>query len=173
MSEDIVMKYCAFLRGINVGGVKLKSTEQKEWFEKLGFVDVSTVLATGNIIFSSPLDIEEVKTQLENLPVKAFVKRAEQVEKALTQQPLTPKDEHHIYIFIAEWDFAKQARVEFESVEHDPSEQVAIVEDLFYWQVEKGKTLDTPFSKILGKKKYKEEFTSRNINTLEKIVKKL
>ncbi|MCL2858815.1 MAG: hypothetical protein FWF42_03895, partial [Streptococcaceae bacterium] len=76
-------------------------------------------------------------------------------------------------IFIAESDFAKQARVEFESVEHDPSEQVAIVEDLFYWQVEKGKTLDTPFSKILGKKKYKEEFTSRNINTLEKIVKKL
>ena len=47
------MRYCAFLRGINVGGTKLKMADLKKEFEAAGFTDVITVLATGNVIFSS------------------------------------------------------------------------------------------------------------------------
>ena len=47
------MRYCAFLRGINVGGTKLNMADLKTEFEAAGFTGVITVLATGNVIFSS------------------------------------------------------------------------------------------------------------------------
>ncbi|WP_435525892.1 hypothetical protein [Chryseobacterium indoltheticum] len=40
-----------------------------------------------------------------------------------------------------------------------------IVNNIFYWQVSKGNTLDSNFGKVLGKKSLKDQFTSRNINT--------
>lgn len=48
-------KYCAFLRGINVGGNTLvKMEELRKAFESLGFRDVKTVLASGNVLFGAP-----------------------------------------------------------------------------------------------------------------------
>jgi hypothetical protein len=47
------------------------------------------------------------------------------------------------------------------------------VNNIFYWQVPKGNTLDSTFGKILGRKSLKDQFTSRNINTFEKIIKKM
>ena len=48
-------KYVAFLRGINVGGHKPVSMERlKKAFESLGFRNVKTLLATGNVLFEAP-----------------------------------------------------------------------------------------------------------------------
>lgn len=47
------MKYCAFLRGVNVKGTNMKMAEVCEVFKKAGMVEVSSVLASGNIIFAS------------------------------------------------------------------------------------------------------------------------
>ena len=45
-------KYVALLRGINVGGHKpIKMEELKKTFELLGFQNVKTLLASGNVIF--------------------------------------------------------------------------------------------------------------------------
>jgi uncharacterized protein (DUF1697 family) len=47
-------QYCAFLRGINVGGhVLIKMEELRKTFESLGYKNVKTVLASGNVIFES------------------------------------------------------------------------------------------------------------------------
>ena len=51
-------------------------------------------------------------------------------------------------------------------------EEVQCINDIIYWKVKKGSTLDSDFGKLLGVKKFKNLFTSRNINTLEKISKK-
>jgi len=48
-------RYCAFLRGINVGGHTLiRMDELREAFESLGFKGVKTVLASGNVVFQAP-----------------------------------------------------------------------------------------------------------------------
>jgi uncharacterized protein (DUF1697 family) len=48
-------KYAAFLRGINVGGNKQVPMERlKKTFESLGFKNVKTLLATGNVLFEAP-----------------------------------------------------------------------------------------------------------------------
>ena len=45
----------AFLRGINVGGhKKISMAALKEAFESLGFKNVMTVLASGNVVFEAP-----------------------------------------------------------------------------------------------------------------------
>jgi len=41
-----------------------------------------------------------------------------------------------------------------------------------FWQVEKGKTLDTPFSKKIARAEFRDHLTTRNINTLDKILAK-
>jgi len=48
------MEYVAFLRGINVGGHRpVKMAELEAAFRSLGFQNVRTVLASGNVIFES------------------------------------------------------------------------------------------------------------------------
>ena len=48
------IRYVALLRGINVGGHRMiKKDELQAIFEGCGFSDVRTVLASGNVVFSS------------------------------------------------------------------------------------------------------------------------
>jgi uncharacterized protein (DUF1697 family) len=46
-------RYVAFLRAINVGGHNVKMDRLQKLFEKLGFDDVETFIASGNVIFRS------------------------------------------------------------------------------------------------------------------------
>lgn len=53
--EKNQIQYAAFLRGINVGGNTLiKMEDLRKTFESLGFQNVKTVLASGNILFEAP-----------------------------------------------------------------------------------------------------------------------
>jgi uncharacterized protein (DUF1697 family) len=46
-------KFVAFLRAINVGGHLVKMDELRGLFEALGFTNVETFIASGNVIFDS------------------------------------------------------------------------------------------------------------------------
>ena len=46
-------RYIALLRGINVGGHRVKMDRLRGLFEARGFEDVATFIASGNVIFSS------------------------------------------------------------------------------------------------------------------------
>ena len=46
-------KYVAFLRAINVGGHTVKMDHLRSLFEALGFANVETFIASGNVIFDS------------------------------------------------------------------------------------------------------------------------
>lgn len=47
-------RYVAFLRGMNLGGRRIKNDELRRHFEEMGFEEVATFRASGNVIFSSP-----------------------------------------------------------------------------------------------------------------------
>jgi uncharacterized protein (DUF1697 family) len=54
MTKRETIRYVALLRGINVGGHRMiKKDELQAVFEGCGFTDVKTVLASGNVVFSS------------------------------------------------------------------------------------------------------------------------
>jgi uncharacterized protein (DUF1697 family) len=46
-------RYVAFLRGMNLGNRRIKNEELRAEFEALGFADVATFRASGNVIFGS------------------------------------------------------------------------------------------------------------------------
>ncbi len=59
------MRYVAFVRGINVGGKTVKMAELKKMFESLGFGEVSTYKASGNVIFDSDESVPAVTKKIE------------------------------------------------------------------------------------------------------------
>lgn len=174
------MQYCAFLRGVNVKGTNMKMAEVCKVFNDAGMENVSSVLASGNIIFSSDKNISDLKTILEkamseyfNYEAFLFVKTAEETELYWTKNPFDKNENFHTYAFVGSENVENVLMNEFENASKSENEKSEIVNNIFYWQVSKGNTLDSSFGKVLGKKSLKDQFTSRNINTFEKILKKI
>lgn len=70
------MTIVAFLRGINVGGHALiKMNALKKVFEKMGFWNVRTLLASGNVIFDSEKVDKKVLTREVESTLKNEFKR--------------------------------------------------------------------------------------------------
>jgi uncharacterized protein (DUF1697 family) len=58
--------YIILLRGINVGGKnKLPMADLRKCLEELGFSDVSTYIASGNVILKSDKSADKIKAQIE------------------------------------------------------------------------------------------------------------
>ncbi len=174
------MKYCAFLRGINVNGIRLKMTDICEIFEDAGMQKVSSVLNTGNILFTFDKNEVELKQILEeklshHFKYKAFLflKNEEEIFQILTENPFEKEENLHIYIFITETGTGSVLAENFQNAQKGEDEKGLLIGDTFYWQVKKGNTLESDFGKILGKATLKQKITSRNLNTLEKVKMKI
>ncbi len=72
LAINIMKKQIAFLRGINVGNIRIKMPDLKLAFETLGFQQVKTYLQTGNVVFESDNTLEEVKPILEKTLSETF-----------------------------------------------------------------------------------------------------
>lgn len=173
-------KYCAFLRGVNVNGTSMKMVDVCNVFEIAGMKEISSVLATGNILFSSDCAKNDLEILLEkalsdyfNYEANLFLKIEEEVKEIVSQNPFFKNTENHIYSFIGNDGIEKILFKKFLECNKAENEEVKIVKNNFYWQIKKGLTLDSEFGKVLGNKNLKSEFTSRNINTIEKVLLKM
>ena len=54
-------RYVAFLRGINLGGRRIKNEELRRHFEEIGLLEAATFRASGNVVFAAPKREAEVK----------------------------------------------------------------------------------------------------------------
>lgn len=174
------MKYCAFLRGVNVKGTNMKMADVCQVFKEAGMTEVSSVLASGNIVFSSDKNVEDLKVLLEKAMSEhfsyeafLFIRSQEETEVLWNSIPFEKNDGFHIYGFVGAQGVEKVLMEEFQKASQAEDEKAEIVNDIFYWQVPKGNTLDSTFGKVLGKKSLKDQMTSRNVNTFEKVLKKM
>ena len=182
--RDSVMenrKICIFLRGINVNGIKIKMRDLNDFFIKLGFIEVKTILATGNIIISigEAMEIIDLKEYIETELSKAFSYDAHVIIRSMSElkeicmeaRKIELPEAYHLYVllFDSEEDFLEVVTL-FDTI-HSFSEQLIPLNKDMLWIVAKGETLKSKFgSKILGNKKYKDNMTSRNLNTIEKML---
>ena len=179
--EGLNMKtYCAFLRGVNVNGKSMKMAEACEVLIQAGLTGVVSVLASGNIIFQSDMPQIELRSFVEQAlsdhysdSVHLFVKRSDEVSAMLEAVPFAENAEQHIYTFICEPGFEEVLLREFGKITPSEKETAEIKGGLFYWQCRKGATLNSGFSKILGRKDMKDKFTGRNIGAITKVVAKM
>jgi len=169
---------CAFLRGVNVNNRKVIMKDVCKIFTDAGMNDVSSVLATGNIIFSSPLKNAELRTMLETVlsahysdKIDLFVKDLKDLRIVIENDPFCSSEEFHTYVFISEKGTERDLEELFRNTVPVPDEEGVVSNGTFYWKVKKGDTLTSGFSKILGRKDLRDKFTSRNINTIKRMVK--
>lgn len=90
-------RYAALLRGINVGGNNIiKMSELKLCFESLGFLDVSTYINSGNVLFSSAKNttkkslagiLEKKILDYYKLPIKVVVVTAKDMIDIVKNAP--------------------------------------------------------------------------------------
>jgi uncharacterized protein (DUF1697 family) len=167
-------KYIAFLRGINVGNIRIKMPDLKIAFEKMGFQNVATYLQTGNVVFDSEKNISEIKTILEKglsvtFHYQAFVLLYEfdVLKEIIAKYPFEKNENNHAYVIFVEGEAVFEELI---NISQTVEEEIAKGKTVLYWKVTKGESLNTPFSKITAKAKYKSCTTVRNINTLEKML---
>lgn len=86
--------HIALLRAVNVGGTgKLPMAQLRAICEALGFEDVQTYIASGNVVFRSPKPEKQVKRALEALaayagkPVGVLVRNADEMAAVLADNP--------------------------------------------------------------------------------------
>jgi len=88
-------RYVAFLRAINVGGHTIKMAELRALFAALGFAQVATFIASGNVIFESDSDqppaleqmIEQHLHQSLGYKVATFLRTTDEVAAIAQYQP--------------------------------------------------------------------------------------
>ncbi len=67
------MAFVAFLRAINVGGRTVKMARLRELFSSLGYTQVRTFIASGNVIFeSADKDEQRLETTIERMLAEAL-----------------------------------------------------------------------------------------------------
>jgi uncharacterized protein (DUF1697 family) len=171
-----MQSFAVLLRGINVNGITIRMADLRAALAPLPVVDVSTVLATGNIVCRSSLGAGELKVVVESRLRERFgydawvvVLPAERIEALVRACPF-PADSatQHAYVTLA-----SDAAALDELVALAAAQNVAGLERLgpeaIAWTAEVGGTLEHPMSRLVAKPRFKSATTTRNLRTLIRI----
>lgn len=87
-------RYVAFLRGMNLGGRRIKNTELSEEFETLGFTDVACFRASGNVVFGATGSEAKLTREIEaglgkalGYEVPVFLRSAKELSALAAHEP--------------------------------------------------------------------------------------
>jgi uncharacterized protein (DUF1697 family) len=105
-----MIKYVAFLRGINVGGHKLvKMQDLSATFQELGHANVTTYIQSGNVVFESAesdmgqltAGLQQALLELQGAPVAVMLRTVVQLQALVKKNPfqnLKPRDDEKLYV---------------------------------------------------------------------------
>lgn len=173
--------WVALLRGVNVNGITIRSAHLADLMRALEFSEVKTILASGNVRFAADVDVsarEQLKKRIEDALRERFDYDAwiilvtlDELEATVATFPFDADDDTRqpYVVFCSEMavrDALVDAAASLDSAEDPTQPGFGVV----YWSPPKGRTLDTPFGKMLGRAEYKPTTTTRNLRTLVKIL---
>jgi uncharacterized protein (DUF1697 family) len=177
-------QYIAFLRGINVGGHRVKMDRLRELFTELGLQDVSTFIASGNVVFSTDsgyadglgMMIEGHLARSLGYEVATFLRSpAELAAIAAFRLPgvdkHTSSDSSH-YVILLDTTVADPLRAGLTQLSSD-TDRFHFAEREIHWLV-RGKLSESPlFGPGIDRATRGVRMTMRNINTLRRIAAKV
>ena len=172
------MRYVALLRGINVGGKTLvKMADLKTCVEELGHDDVSTYIASGNVLFESArrgaakleTEIERAIEKRFELPVKLVVLDRVAFATIVKAIPKAWVGDQSLRANVAFVRRGTDARQVVRELEPDRTvEEVKAVKDAILWATKRSAVNRSVMRKLIGGAAYKE-LTVRNLNTTLKL----
>lgn len=171
--DNVIMKYVALLRGINVGGNrKVEMKKLRSLFESFGCTNVSTYINSGNVIFESEYDSEsvlkKVTTSLKNnfdFEIPTLVKTEIEIKKIAKAIPKKwgndleqRTDVAYLFPEIDSEKIITELPIKKEFVD------VRYVKGAIYWNVRWEHVYKSNLAKLISHKLYKF-MTVRNVNT--------
>ncbi len=173
-------RYTAFLRGINVGGNKKVPMEKlRSMLEKMGFKNVKTILASGNVVFDAEKkntkllgeSIEKKLNETFGFPARTLVYNFRDIEKMIALDPFkgieVTKD---IRLYVTLLSEKPKIKLKIPYVSPDSSFRILKVTDNAIFSVlsvQDSRTLD---AMSIIEKEFGKDVTTRNWNTIQKIV---
>lgn len=169
-------RWIALLRGVNVNGITIRSADLAATFRTLGYADVRTVLASGNVVFTAPGDASVVKADVEQALRDRFgydawvvLLRHDDLAGIVEGFPFPSGPDRHDYVLFASEGAALDDLLADLALD-DTVERVARGAGVVYWSCPKGSSTDTTFAKRAGAVRFKRTTTTRNTNTLRKLL---
>ncbi|MET4638603.1 DUF1697 domain-containing protein [Mycetocola sp. 2940] len=166
----------ALLRGVNVGGVTVKSAALADVFRDLGCTDVRTVLASGNVLFSpddsTPVTAEAVEKALSSAfgySARVILTDQAAVREIVEAYPFDEVDDRQPYVVFVSQPGDIRALLDLAGDLDTDVERVQAGDGVLYWEVRKGMSTDSPFSKRTARMPGVLT-TTRNLRTLRKLL---
>jgi uncharacterized protein (DUF1697 family) len=175
------VRYVALLRGINVGGKTLiKMADLRTCVEGLGFDDVSTYIASGNVLFATDGAADRLADTIEHaieerfeLPVKVVVLDRTAYGRIVKAIPKAWIGDDAVRANIAFVRPGTDARKVVGELDPDPEvEEVKAVKGAILWATRRDALNRSALRKLIAGAAYKE-LTVRNLNTTLKLQKLL
>ena len=175
-------RYVAFMRALNVGGRIVKMDHLRALFEELGFDDVATYIASGNVAFRSPqADTGELESTINahlekslGYVVGTYIRTPAELARIAAHRPFPAEDldapGHTLYIHFLPTEPSPEA-VERLMELRTPTDDFAVHGREMYWlaRIKMSETTITGprLAKALGM-----PMTGRNLNTVRKLAEK-
>jgi len=173
-------RYIAFLRAINVGGHVVKMDRLRALFAELGFANVSTFIASGNVVFETPdTGAQALETQIEHhlhkalgYEVATFIRSAGQVAAiaAYTPFPGAGPTYHGLYVSFIKAPLGDTAQQRLLALRTE-NDEFHVRDCELYWLCHT-RLSDSPFSGALLTKTVGVPLTMRNMTTIRKLAAK-
>lgn len=163
------------LRAVNVGGAKLPMARLRELATDLGASDVSTYIASGNLICTPPEGAKAFGAALEKAIEKEFgfyreciIRTPAQLKKALDQYPFKvddPKNGHIVFLL----DKPTKAAVEKARGHETGTDRWEVIGREWHIRYDHGSGRSDMKTAVIGKA-LGVPGTSRNLRTIEKLI---
>ncbi len=174
-----MMRYVAFLRGINVGGHhKVPMAELRKEMERLNFQKVTTILNSGNILFESEKECTEtfLANHLEatfGFPVPTLLRQFQELAELYERDPfqnIEVTKSIRRYVSFLKKEEKVGLVLPWES--DDGSYKILEQHGKNIFSVLDVAVSNTPKAMDALEQYYGKEITTRNWNTVERIMKK-
>ncbi|MGC5076048.1 DUF1697 domain-containing protein [Agrococcus sp. DT81.2] len=175
MTERVAL----LLRGVNVGGVTVRSADLRSVLTDAGLGDVVTVLASGNAVVtatSATAAARAAETALEERygrRIRVLGIAIDALREIVDAYPHGEDDEHTPYVIFELEPGVVDALARLETAE---DEAIAVGDRVLYWSNPKGTTLTSGFAKASeriakgSERSGKDTTTTRNLRTLRKVL---
>jgi uncharacterized protein (DUF1697 family) len=176
-------RYVALLRAINVGGHTVKMDVLRKHFSRMGFTNVETFIASGNVIFDAkdeePSALEErIAYELENTlgyAVATFLRTPAELAAIVRHRPFAPDvidpEEHALYVgFLRQKPGVDTARKVVAL--RTAVDEFHVHRRELYWGC-RGRLSDSTVSGAALERAIAMPMTMRNVTTVRKLAAKL
>lgn len=179
--KQALQRYIAFLRAINVGGHTVKMEALRAHFSRLGYADVETFIASGNVIFHAAGDpaaheariADELERRL-GYAVATFVRTPPELTAITAQRPfdvaMFDYDSSQLYVGFLP-DAPSPVTVRQVAALRTPVDELRIIGRELYWGCRTSLS-QSQLSGAVLERTLRRPMTMRNITTVRRLATK-